>query len=290
MKRFGAVTKIAGVLVVVGLALFAASSLLGPALGFEYEKMDFLAKAAGIQGIKIKARNMPVEVLASGADDVTIHYYTSDKDPYEVSLDNGQLTLEYKRDDLTAITNWFFGGLNAVNKADVKVEVLVPAEYAGVFQLDTSNASVKVSGLTKADDIDINTSNGAVTVSDVLASRISARTSNGAVTLGKVTASGAVDVSSSNGALTAKEVNAAEKLRMETSNGRIVVDQVASSDILLESSNGGISGGVEGKRADYTVSSRTSNGDNTLGDGGSGAHKLTVNTSNGSIDIRFLGE
>ena len=290
MKRLGAVTKIAGVLVVVGLALFAASSLLGPALGFEYEKMDYTMEAAGIQGIKIKARNMPVEVLVSGADDVTIHFYTSDKDPYEVSLNKGQLTLEYKRDDLTAITNWLFGGLNAVNKADVKVNVLVPAEYSGRIRLDTSNASVKVSGLTKADDLDINTSNGAIALSDVLASRISARTSNGAVTLDKVTASGAVDVSSSNGALTAKEVNAAEKLRMETSNGRIVVDHVASSDILFESSNGAISGGVEGKRADYTVSSRTSNGDNILGDGGFGARKLTVNTSNGSIDIRFLGE
>jgi DUF4097 and DUF4098 domain-containing protein YvlB len=77
---------------------------------------------------------------------------------------------------------------------------------------------------------------------------------------------------------------------METSNGRVVVDQVTSAAIELKSSNGSITGSVGGKRSDYTISSDTSNADDNLGDGGDGPSTLTANTSNGDINIRFLGE
>jgi DUF4097 and DUF4098 domain-containing protein YvlB len=272
---------------------------------------------------------MPVKVTPSNGNEITVHYYTCEKDPYEVSLDGGVLTVKYKSNILFNIGNWFSGMFRVFSNSNPSVEVIVPAEYAGALQLDTSNsplnvsgltaageihidtsnspievsnvsatllnantsnAAVNVSGLTSAGEVRINTSNSHIEADNVSAALVTAQTSNGAVTLDKVIVSGTVDMKSSNGTLTARQVAAKDKLLMDTSNGRIAVEQVISAAIRLNSSNGSIFGSVEGKRSDYTISSGTSNGDNNLGDGGKGQFMLTVNTSNGNIDIRFLGE
>ena len=99
-----------------------------------------------------------------------------------------------------------------------------------------------------------------------------------------------MDVKSSNGTLSARQVTAGDKLIMITSNGRISIDEAASAVFELSTSNSSISGSVKGKRSDYTITSGTSNGDNNLGTGGKGALVLTAHTSNGNINIRFLGE
>ena len=168
--------------------------------------------------------------------------------------------------------------------------MFVPEAYAGAFRLNTSNASVNVSGLNAAGDVRIDTSNAPIDVKNVSAKQASAHTSNGPITLDNVIVSGTADMKSSNGTITARQVAAKDKLRLDTSNGRISVDNVTSADIELRSSNSSISGSVAGKRSDYTISSHTSNGDDSLGDGGRGQSRLTVNTSNGNISIRFLGE
>ena len=293
MKKSSAAKKAAFLLaagLVLLIAVMAVSALNAKATELVYEKKDYTVSAAGVEEIRIRARNMPVSVTPSDASEIAIHYSTCEKDPYEVTLDGGVLTLKYKNDLFTDISNWFSGAFNVFTNSNPRVEVIVPAAYAGALRLDTSNGPVSVSNLPSLGSVRINTSNSAIEVSNVSAMTVEAHTSNGAVTLDTAAVSGAVDMKSSNGTLTARQVVARGSLRMETSNGRIVVDQVAGAAIELKSSNGSITGTVEGKRSDYTISSDTSNGDDSLGDGGKGQYKLTVNTSNGNIDIRFLGE
>ena len=301
MKRNNSVLKLAGVLLVVGLALYfvgmAAFASDAPAQGgnvteLTYEPADYTTPAVEITEIRIRTRNMPVKVTPSKGSEITLHYYTCEKDPYEVSLDGGVLTLKYKYDNLFNVSSWFNGStiFNVINNTNPRVEVVVPEAYAGALELDTSNASVNVSDLTAAGNIRIDTSNSPIELNNVSAVQVSAHTSNGAVTLSKLIVSGTVDMKSSNGSLTARQVAAKDKLRLDTSNGRIVVDQVTSANIELRSSNGGISGTVGGKRSDYTISSDTSNADDNLGDGGKGPFRLTVNTSNGAINISFTDE
>ena len=294
MKTNKQVLKTAGLVLVAGLLVYfviaAAFALSGKAAEFVYEKAVYTADAAGVEEIIIKARNMAVQVTPVNSNGITIHYYTCDKDPYEVTLAGGVLKLKYKNDVIFNIGSLFSGVSTKFSTPDPKVEVMVPAAYAGTLQLDSSNARADVTGLTQAGEIRIDTSNAPIQVSDVSAAQLSAHTSNGAVTLDKVLLSGAADLRSSNGTLTARQLSAGGSLRMDTSNGRIVLDQVTASAVDLKSSNGSITGSVSGKRSDYSISSDTSNGDDSLGDGGKGPIKLTVRTSNGNIDIRFLGE
>lgn len=294
MKKKRSVLKIAGVLLAAVLVVYfagiAVSALSGKATELVYEKRDYAVNAVGIKEVRVRARNMPVRVTPSGGDEITIHYFTCEEDPYEVSLDGGVLTLAYKNDALTTISQWFFGVFRVFSRSNPEVGVVLPADYAGKLSLDTSNAAVNVSGLTAAGEVRLESSNAPIGVSSVSAALLDARTSNGGVTLDVVAVSGPADARTSNGALTARQVVARDRLRMETSNGRVTVDRVAAADIELRSSNGSITGSVEGKRADYTISSHTSNGYDSLGDGGKGQFRLTVQTSNGNIDIRFLGE
>lgn len=294
MKKKNLVLRIAGLLlaaVAVVFAVRAASSVLGGrAAELVYEKRDYAVGAEGIREFRVRARNMPVTVTAEEGGGIVIHYATCEEDPYEVTLEGGVLTLACKNDALTTVSQWFSGIFRVFSRSNPEVGVVLPANYAGKLSLDTSNAPVDVSGLTAAGEIRVDSSNAPVTVSGVSAALLDARTSNGSVTLERMAVSGPADAWTSNGAATARQVVARDRLRMETSNGRVTVEGVASADIQLRSSNGSITGSVEGKRADYTISSHTSNGDDSLGDGGKGQFRLTVQTSNGNIDIRFLGE
>ncbi len=284
MENRNRIMRTAGLLlaavVIVFAAGMAATAFSGRAKDLVYEKRDYAAEASGIQQVRIKARNMPVMVTASDSEEIVIHYFTCGEDPYEVSLEGGALTLAYINETLT----------NYSTSSDPRVDLILPAAYAGDLLLESSNAQVNVSGLTAAGEVRIDTSNAPIEVNSVVAAFLSAHTSNGAVTLDQLAVSGTADARSSNGRITARETVAKDGLYLETSNGRVTVDRVASADIRLRSSNGAITGSVEGKRADYTISSHTSNGDDSLGDGGKGQFRLTVQTSNGNIGIRFLGE
>ena len=283
MRKNGLLFNSTRMLLAAGLSLIVVLSACSApdvrAIKLAYEKADYTVEALGIDEVSIKARNMPVKVTSSFADDITIHYYTCEEDPYEVYLEGSILTLKYLNENLSKGTD-----------SNPKVEVIVPAEYAGAFQLGTSNGAVSVSGLKSVRYVSINTSNAPIDLEHVASDQVIAYTSNGAVTMDEVSVSGAVDMKSSNGTITARQVTARDKLSMTTSNGRISIDQAASAVIELSTSNGSISGSVEGKRSDYCITSGTSNGDNSLGDGGKGSSLLRAHTSNGNINIRFLGD
>ena len=301
MNRNKSILKVASLLLVVGLALYfvgmAAFASESPAQGgkvnqITYVKEDYSVQADGISRINIRTRNMPVTVTPTKGNEITIHYYTSEEDPYEVSLEGGVLTLKYKYENLFSLGSWFSGStiFNIINNTNPNVEVIVPEAYANALQLDSSNGSIHVSGLTGAGDVRMDTSNAAISVNNVTATGITAQTSNGSVTLDTLVVAGGVDVKSSNGSITARQVAAKDRLVLKTSNARINVDQITSAMIELRSSNGSISGAVAGKRSDYTISSDTSNADDNLGDGGSGPSRLTVDTSNGAINVKFQGD
>lgn len=99
MNKKSSILKLAGILLVAGLALYfvsiAAFASDAPVLGFKgteliYEKEDYTTNAAEINQILIRARNMPIKVTPSKDNEITIHYYTCENDPYEVSLDGGK--------------------------------------------------------------------------------------------------------------------------------------------------------------------------------------------------------
>ncbi|MBQ4090214.1 MAG: DUF4097 family beta strand repeat protein [Clostridia bacterium] len=254
--------------------------------------------------------------LLRGAQ-VAVNYEDDPNGKYEVSLENGVLTLKYiaeKRSFFRSIFGW--------RQKQQEVTVELPDGWAGTADISTMNVSIYAS--VAIDELLLHTSNGAIVLDDVRAGRISGSTTNGAIkiedvnfedmelgtyngrivvngicgSMAKLTSSNATAnvqdatvndllIKSSNGGLRIENVTG-EKLYAQTSNGSIKVSGVNVSDVTLKSSNGSITGDICGDITDYAIVSKTSNGKNNLPDGTEGARKLDVRTSNASIAIEFV--
>ncbi len=297
---------VASILLLVGLALCLVSARSGSQPDFlaagsqrteiTYEKQEYQAAVQGIETVLVRARDMPVTVLPGDGDQITIEYFTCEEDPYDVTLENGVLALKCKYDSSPfsrTTSSWFFfvsNSVNVVTHPRTEVKVYVPQGYAGDFQLDTSNAGINVSSFPAVGEVRVGTSNGNVEIEKIGAQMVDARTSNAAMTLTEVAAKRSFTAATSNGALTVRRAASGEKLQLETSNGHVAVEEIAAPAIDIRTSNAAVTGNVGGNREDYTISSSTSNASNNLNSGGSGQRRLTVETSNGAIDVRFFGD
>lgn len=255
--------------------------------------------------------------LIRGAQ-VAVNYEDDPNGKYEVSLENGVLTLKYiaeKRSFFRSIFGW--------RQTQQEVTVELPDGWAGTADISTMNVSIYAS--VAIDTLLLHTTNGSIVLDDVRASRISGSTTNGAIkiedvkfedmelgtyngrivvngicgSMAKLTSSNATAnvqdatvndlfIKSSNGGLRIEDVTGG-KLHAQTSNGSVKVSGINAEDVTLISSNGSISGDICGEMTDYAVTSKTSNGKNNLPNGTAGARKLDVRTSNASIAIEFVG-
>lgn len=157
----------------------------------------------------------------------------------------------------------------------------------------TSNASITCDNVT-AESISLTSSNGSGKLYSVTASDdIMIRTSNASITADSVTCP-SVSLTTSNGSIKANDITAERTFSASTSSASINVDNIDSYGITLTTSNGSVKGSVKGDRADYIITSHTSNGNNNLGDNSDDAssasaqRKLTVKTSNSNINVSFI--
>ncbi|MEG0663957.1 MAG: hypothetical protein RR483_02530, partial [Clostridia bacterium] len=91
----------------------------------------------------------------------------------------------------------------------------------------------------------------------------------------------------SNGKISSENLFSKQSIYLNTSNGNIELNKIDSNNIKISTSNSSINGIIQGSREDYTVYSKTSNGNNNLNDGGNGSKILDLKTSNGKININF---
>lgn len=182
-------------------------------------------------------------------------------------------------------------------RCSVEIEASIPPGLE--LMLETSNAAITLEGAVRS--LRANTSNGAITVRDVGASKLKLETSDGAVEVRG--AQGEVEVNTSNGRIRLERVEG--QVRAETSNSNVVLDGVtlsAQSSSTVTTSNGSIE--VIGLNAPSgaRVEGSTSNGGLNLQmpgfdlrrDGteftatrkGSAQAGLMLETSNGGITVR----
>lgn len=261
---------------VLGAILLAAGILLGTigfaSVGFNPDKLqrdvNFEQKQYVIGSDKVKAImvadvNNTIEVTRSADRNITITYYESDKDHYEIGVgSDGKLSMRY-----IDSRRWYeYMGINWGLK-DTRVTVALPADYRS--------------------DLEITTVNGTVDIEDQMAGTLHAATTNGNIRLNKVDVTGEAGVSTVNGQITLSGLRA-DSVVAQCMNGRIQVDGVSvNTSIDMSTTNGSISGTVAGSAQDYTVSAGTVNGSSNLSNTAGGAKSLSAHTTNGSIDIRF---
>lgn len=295
---------IGAIIFLVGALIFTGSFA---ALGWDVSKLDrnptFEKKELTIQNnsqnIIIEDKNISFIIGKSSDGQIHFEYYENAKEIYKISKDG----------DITFTKQIHYKWHDYIFNFDMpKFIILLPENYAGSIEINSSNASIKAENIM-AENITFNTSNGSINLNDVITDKLSAKTNNASIkfsgikvknTCMLVTSNGKIIANSlSAGELTAETSNSAIEIitavvntnaSLVTSNGSINIAQLsAKNNITLKTSNSSISGSITGSMSDFTISSKTSNGSNNLPDDAAmGEKNLNVKTSNGNIKIDFI--
>ncbi len=267
--------------------------------------------------VVVRDFNTALILLPSQSGEVAIVTQESKYVTYKITREDGTLTLEKqdKRPWYQRIFDWM---------KDLTLTVRLPSGMsldaqtinAGVsatglevceMRLDTRNAVVRATSCRATGALVMTTGNGAIVARDCSAQNLSGKTSNSKASLAGVRAE-VVSLESSNGAMTVEDVEAgqlacstsnggislcnvsAAEVAASTNNGRVTLSGLrASQSIRLSTANASIRGMLSGTLGDYAVDSGTSNGKNSLPERSEGAIRLSVHTSNGTIDLKFEG-
>ena len=266
----------------------------------DYTRMKHTADPDAISEIVVSDEDNSVR-LVSGSE-LSVEYSENETDTYAVSLSDGVLCVKYKKEKRFSLRN-----VLGMFRGRKEFRIVVPETWRGSVCISSTNAQVTAENVD-LECLTLQTTNGSVNVRKArLAKELGAKTSNSAITLNEITAPGA-DIRTTNGRISAENMRifgqcrlgtsngrieaadiSAEGVGISTANGRINVRAITAYAIKLVTSNGSIGGSVCGRREDYRISSRTSNGKNSLGSTDSGARTLDVSTSNAGIDIDFEG-
>ncbi len=280
-----------------------------------------------VSEIYIDVRDQPVVIEHSPDDKLHILYREDEGDRYTIESDNGRVSFLHRDNLLSGLDSLFRGLFYSFMFDSRTVTVQLPAAYAAILDITTTNASVKaadysslkaakfhtsnapvtLSGIV-CTDLDISTSNAPINLKDITAAsaalsssngrlslenmqidgELTARTSNAALTL-KAVACRSATLETSNGEMQLTTVKAAKNLTARSSNAAVRLESLESPIISLKTSNASVRGTVTGDPRLYYLRGRTSNGSNNLAESGdsSSANRLEVTTSNGDIQVTF---
>ncbi len=227
--------------------------------GTEEEK-TVTAPVTGIKCIYVDAENKEVSLERGTGNDISMTYQTDKEQTFTFSMNNGVMKLINRQ-------RFGFDLFHFISSAGTnRITVSVPESYAGEIYLNTSNGRVAVSDALQVSKLTCDSSNGAISISNVHAETVHVDTSNASLELTQLTAA---------------------KVDARTSNGRISVNDITSADIDLNSSNGSIKGNIVGEEQDYSIRTSTSNGKCSPANRSGGSKNLTCDTSNAEINIEF---
>lgn len=218
-----------------------------------------------ISTLTIKADNTPITVVPADEDDISVVLSGMKEqdliDALNIATNDQALTITVDQD------NWLF--FIPFLTQQPRLTVKVPRTQLETLSAQTSNGRVIVKALA-IDDIYLESSNGAMELTDLHSRSLRANTSNGKVTL--INMAGRIDAETKNGSIEAYGLTVTDDVTLRTSNGSINVSLSEDSDVTIEADTSNGSVNIFGHDNRYEV----------LNDG---TYSLKLDTSNGSIDV-----
>ncbi len=269
--------------------------------GGAYEKKTYLAEGP-VTSLRVDTESAHVTLArAAGDEGFKVEYEENSRRQFETKYENGTFSIaSVKQKWYNHIFNFWivtprvtlyldsesYDEITLVtSNGDVSSDLTLTAAS---LRAESSNGDVKIENMTAAGDAVFDTDNGHISLKNVSSGgSLTARSSNGGVTLENVSAAATLHAETDNGSVKANGLRAAE-IFLRTDNRDINGYGLdASKSIEIRGNNSSIRGSVKGRREDFLIRAKTSNGKNNLADTDAGEKKLTVRTDNGSIDVVF---
>lgn len=153
---------------VMGLCVLSGCSAADDFVAGTYE-----VDAAEVRDIVVDVTDRSITVSPSSDGQVHIDYFHSPKEFYNISLEDGTLTMKYDENK-----NWT--DFISVKPADSvrRIDIRVPGNAISSLTADTKNEGISVSNL-ELDDIDLYANGGDINVADIDADDIRLEVKNG---------------------------------------------------------------------------------------------------------------
>lgn len=273
--RIGMGLVIIGVLVFVGFYI-AGGSIIFPTEDTTYELTELFYDADQFDEIVIRMYNKPIDIYPSETDQIKIVYYESTKNWVDVTEEGTTITFKNEVERVFGIFTWF--DWVSISRY-TECSLYLPAGLSYSIDASTSNGALSIQNLPNLNQVEMSSSNGRIIIETItVAGDLSLTTSNGKVELTDVTVVGDTNLS--------------------TSNGPIDIIGYVGDSLDAHTSNGEIECEIIGSALDYERDFNTSNGsvyvDNQKVNEGnynpSGAHSVSLSTSNGNIHLDFSNE
>lgn len=248
----------------------------------EYESSEM------IHTVKVESENLRVRVKTVEQGPVRVYFKPQeDQDTVEFEEQDGVFSFIHKRKKVQYLKSF----LNMLKEWNKEYNILVlelPANFAGNLHIRTTNGTIRAAGLTGLASGEIFSNNGMIKMENSFADDLLIRSGNGRIELDNVRGEN-LDASAGNGLITVKECRFQQKISLLTQNGAITGRNLISDHIVMQTSNGLITGTIIGNQNDYNISSTTRNGFNNLENiNEPGRTKdLTATTHNGRIQVEF---
>lgn len=249
----------------------------------EYEASEM------IHTVKVECENLRVRVKTVEQGPVRVYFKPQeDLDTVEFEEKNGIFSFTHKRKKKAQYLKNFFNMLKEWNKEYNILVLELPADFAGNLYIKTTNGTIRTAGLTGLSSAEFSSNNGMIKLENSFADDLLICSGNGRIELDNVRGE-RLDASAGNGLITVKECRFQQKISLLTQNGAITGRNLISDHIVMQTSNGLITGTIIGNQNDYNISSMTRNGFNNLENiNESGRTKeLTATTHNGRIQVDF---
>ena len=262
-----------------GLVVYTAK-----AKGKEKKTKQGYESSEMIHTVKVETENLRIQVRTIEDGPVRIYFKPQEgKDQVECEEKDGVFSFSHKRRLTLNLKSW----LNLFMDFGILILEL-PMNFAGNLWLKTTNGTIRVNGLAGLAQGDIFSNNGRIRIENSYAEELQVRSGNGRIELNNVRGE-KLDASAGNGLINVKECRFPQQIALLTQNGAVTGRNIISDDIVMQTSNGLVTGTIIGNQNDYNISSTTRNGFNNLDNINEPDRrkKLTVRTHNGRIQIDF---
>lgn len=265
MKAKKIILITAAIFVVFGAVIGGTAIMLITKANMRDMRMETQTITESISKVNVSADMSDIKIIADDSDKITLTYFTDETNKYDITTDNGTLSVEYARLKSDKV-KWYDYYFSIDVGRDHDIILKVPKKLTADISLETNYGDIELSGINGS-NAKVHTSYGDIELSGCKFTAIET-----------VTDYGDIDIERAD----------SEALSCITDCGDIEIERVSGKNITLNTSLGDIEGTILGNEEDYTINSETGLGENRLRGRTGGKNTLDAKTDLGDISVKFV--
>lgn len=274
----------AGLFILAGAVIAGIALMLTARSSEQNARMETYEVTEKISNVNIDVDMSDIKIMpVMGTDKITLTYFTDDTNKYDISEDNGTLSVKYMRFNKEK-AKWYDYYFSFDFGRDHDVILQVPQNFRADLLLHADYGDIEVTDMS-GDSMNIHTSYGDLDITGCKFKAMECATDYGDIDIER-SQSDTFNCSTDFGSIDVTDT--AGKINCGTDYGDIEFERISGASIVMDTSCGDIEGTIDGREADYTINAQTNLGDKNVQSRAGGEKRLDVKTDMGDIDIIFL--